>query len=810
MKKILVFATLALIAAACSSAPNLTSVDTAARGGTPSKPNTDGKYDVTGLLEVTVNGIGGDPNKATATAVFHGVNKAGQLGAKNIYVNAGTVTLTKKFVSSFDLNNGAATQRYVQTGFEILNSGTFTYANMTMVATSLVGATVDTGVVTTVGGTAISSMINSTGGTITDVPVARSFIPSHGFTPGFNFAPNPNLADMQYLTRADALNVKYYGQVSGVIPAINVNKVLPLEYGFTGRNTAGTSRVIYNAACTVPAGTCNKGYVTFAHSFPLNADVSKQPVSYKSWYVVANEYTKTYSHALEGDVVNGAATVAGLPLASVEIKNNRTRILEYRGVGKTFVPATGVDTLENVCQITTANAVGADPVVKYPVVNPTFPGAWDGCFGEGGQRARTFSTAFDPASSVAVDPISDDVVIVGTTAATSKIALAKFDKSGRQTMSVEYTPPSPQFRNGNKVLKAVVSPIRSEIYVLGVTSDIGSEFGQGRYFVLRFSSTGVANAIYTTGLTDLANYSSVSDATGDIHLGPVNPSFPNNQPVYFLYQPRDFNTTTGSTDYSWRITALDGGNAAPGTIPLFGVISTFGTAGTFTNPGIYSVFGVNDKPVALAGNASNMVMVGYNSVTGFMENFSIDYNGNGNSLWGFGGANYFSAGSTTVTYNNTLLFAGAKFFVTSAKLLSNGKLLVAGTARTGAAVTTDANTFIFQSTATGVLDTAGFTPGAFINTATRFYNCSPSVTTDDLVPAITVRPNGEIFVVSYGSTGHCVARLSAIGTVLSTQDYDLAYGYVKSPASSAQFTAAGRLAIGGTAGTSAIVGLIKQ
>jgi hypothetical protein len=156
----------------------------------PIKPNPkNNTFDVTGLLEVTVSGIGGDSKNAKATAVFHSLNPSGNLGAKQIYANAGTITLTQKFVDNFDLTTGATTKRYVQTGFEILNSSATNYPNMTLVATSLAAAATDSGVVTTVGGTAISSLLNNTGGAITDVSVARSVVPTHGFSAGFKSPP---------------------------------------------------------------------------------------------------------------------------------------------------------------------------------------------------------------------------------------------------------------------------------------------------------------------------------------------------------------------------------------------------------------------------------------------------------------------------------------------------------------------------------------------------------------------------------------------------------------------------------------------
>jgi hypothetical protein len=806
MKKILVFATLALIAAACSNAPqtvNTSVIDSTARGSrTPSVDSS--KYEVAGMLEVTVSGIKPNSSEGTTTAKFFAADKSGKLSSKGLLVPNSSVTFTPQYVSSFDTFSGPTTTRYVEAGFAITNNSPTTYYNMTMVAASLAAATTSSGVTTTVGGTALSDILNGGGAPITDVAVARSMNPVHGFTPAATYAPSSSKADLHYLTAAEAASVKAQGQSTGQIPAININKVFPLEYGFVARNAAGTGRTISPSTCA-PVN-CNKGNVTFAYSFPLNPSIANQPYSYKMQFVVANEFIATWSQML----TNETGTVAGVPFANPLISTHRSRILEYRGADKKFIPASGVDLLDNVCSIKTANAVGGAPALQYPVVNPTFAGVWDGCFGEGGQRARTYSTAFNTASSVSVDPITDQIVIAGATGIQgsggwgTKIALAKFDKTGKQTMAVEYTPLPTQLNGGPyiKVKKVIVSKtFGGEIYVFGYSNDFGSEFPIGGIFVIRFTPAGVANGFYKQGSQLISNVST-SELSGDMYLDQSSTVTP---PVaYVLYNEE---TPYPASTPSWNVTAI---NAGPtGTL---GVLSTFGNLGTFSFP-----VAANHKPTALTGNASNMVMVGYDtslsptSTSTAVLNFAIDYSGNLYSPWGFGGYNAFYASPvTTGIGQNTLLIAGAKFSVTSAKLLSNGKLLVAGTARTGAAVTTDADTFIFQSTAAGALDTAGFTPGAFINTATRFYNCSPSVTTDDLVPAITVRPNGEIFVVSYGSTGHCVARLSAIGTVLSTQDYDLAFGYVKSPASSAQFTAAGRLAIGGTAGTSAIVGLIKQ
>jgi Domain of unknown function (DUF5122) beta-propeller len=804
MKKILVFATLALIAAACSSAPqtvNTSVVDSAARGSRTPTPSVDSsKYEIAGMLEVTVTGFQPNSSEGTATAQFFAADKSGKLSSKGLLVPNSNVAFAPQFVNSFDTFSGPTTTRYIQAGFNITNNSPTTYYNMTMVASSLAAATTSSGVVTTVGGTALSDILNGLGNPITDVNVARSMNPVHGFTPAATYAPSITKADLHYLTAAEANSVKVQGQSTGQIPAVNINKVFPLEYGFVARSSTG--RTISPSTCA-PVN-CNKGNVTFAYSFPLDADIAKQPRAYKMQFVVANEFIATWSQMLN----NEAGTVAGVPVANPLISTHRTRVLEYRAAGKTFIPASGVDLLDNVCSIKTANAVGATPPLQYPVVNPTFTGAWDGCFGEGGQRARTYSTNFGKNSSMTVDPISDNVVIAGVTGTLSagdtkgtKIAISKFDKTGKKTLSFEYPPTLAEVGQGGvsafRVKKVLVDKVFGDIYVFGIAGNYVSGTGcVCSAFVISFN--GNTGAKYSHINFPFGSAVITPDFDGDMYLDQQANVFPFN--VYVVFSD---NLSVSPWSDQWVFKAFSGGS----TTGVFQTGTGFGTSDTYvkTFPG-YSSSTI--QPVELTGNASRLVAVGADLVYSAIWGVATNLSGAPDTTWGTGG---------TVNFDNTnslLFWPTPKFSITSAKLLSDGKLLFAGTTRVGnpPAPTADGDVFVARLTAAGTQDLT-FNSPAFIQGG-KYYNCSSSPA-EDVNPAIALRSNGEIYVVSQtgptGGTGHCVARLSADGsTIISKQDYDMYFGQVKIPANTAQFTASGRLAIGGRTGTSAMVGLIKQ
>jgi hypothetical protein len=813
MKRILVLASLALIAAACSSSPQtVSSPDPHARVPVP---NPGSSYDVTGLLEVTVNGFEKNSSAGTASAKFYGIDKSGKLSAKGLLVPNSNVAFTPQFVSSFDTFSGATTTRYVEAGFNITNNSPTTYYNMTMVASSLAAATTSSGVITTVGGTALSDILNGVGAPIPDVAVARSMVPVHGFTAGFTYAPNVNMADLHFLTAAEAASVKAQGQASGQIPAININKVLPLEYGFVARNAVGTGRTISPSTCTTL--NCNKGKVTFAYSFPLDANIAKQPYSYKVWYVVANEFIATWSQMLNDDVIGGVRTVAGVPYANPLISTHRSRVLENGGADKRFIPASGTDLLENLCAVKTANAVGADPVFKHPAVSSSAIGALDGCYGENGVRGRRFSNTedFNPGASISVDKAYREIVIAGTLGSHpnffsadddqkfgKKLAISKFDQTGKQLWSTVL--PLTSFPSGFfvaadfvMVKRVISSAITNQIVVFGMVQRCENSLGctdivlDGLVpFVLRFTRSGVLTGYSYLTAQPTTQIGFLALPTGDLF---VDQNAPANPDIYVAY----------SSDYSeppsrdWILTKLNGSPTS--VLTSLPPVGAFGSAGSYTRTMNDNSGGNNYDDVTISGLVvinGKSIIVGQNSAASILTT-AVTAAGIADTSWD---------GDGLAVYPTTQTGLAGQSRVTSAKSVvpSDGTIIIAG--HTKIVGTSRRDYFALKVDALGALGTGFGTGGKTI------VDCATNGSSN-LNPQIAMRSNGEIFLIGQSgpatSTGHCVSRLGSTGSVLSSQNYDLVPGVAEIPASDAHFTDSGRLVVGGTAGANAVTGLIK-
>jgi hypothetical protein len=437
-------------------------------------------------------------------------------------------------------------------------------------------------------------------------------------------------------------------------------------------------------------------------------------------------------------------------------------------------------------------------------VNPTATGVFDGCFGEGGVRARTYSTNFGKNSSLTVDPVSDEVVIAGVTGALSvgdtkgsKIAVSKFNKAGQKTLSFEFTPTATEVGQGAvtelRVTKVLVDKFYQDIYVFGFAGTTGFEFGcVCSAFVISFDGfTGQKLAHINFPLFGSTVLS--QDPTGDMYFDQQFNSTP--VKVYVVFS--ETQQVSPNAD-QWVFKSFLGGSTAG----IFPTNTAFGTAGTYTTN-----WGTSNStifPVALTGNANRLVAVGSNNADSAVLTVATSLTGVPDATWDFDGI---------ASYTNASLGIQPlpKFAISSAKMLSNGEVIIAGHARRSLGLNDDTDMFVIKSTPTGGLTT----PYGNTNGIAGARNCTLGVLTDDLNPTIAARPNGEFFLVSQtgvpGSTGHCVTKFNSSGQPSPTGGlFDLYFGQVKIPANTAQFTASGRLAIGGRTGTSAMVGLIKQ
>jgi hypothetical protein len=778
VKKILVFATLALIAAACSSAPQ--TVNTVSISPRTPTPNVDSsKLDVTGLMEVTVSGIKPNSSEGTASAKFYSVDKSGKLGTKGLLVPNSNVTFVPQFVSSYETGPGNGglpyNSRYIQAGFEITNNSPTTYYNMTMVASSLAAATTSSGVVTTVGGSAFSDFLNGLGIPITDVNIARSGTPIHGFTPTSTYIANAALADLHYLTPAEAASVKVQGQNSGQIPAVNVNKVLPLEYGFVARNAAGTGRII--GASTCAAVNCNKGRVTFAYRFPLNTDLAKRPYAYKMWFVVANEYIPTWSSSFPGEyTATGTLTVAGIPVTNPLIATHRTRTVFGNFAGKGNAPANGADTLQNLCEIKTANAVGANPAQKFPDFLASFsgPGTYNRCFGEEGKRIKNYPF-FASVDAMTVDPVNSKTLVAGITGSSVFITRFNVDGSLDSTFggvggTILYNLDSINPGSYEHYISGItVTPSAGSNHEIIVAGAVGSQLTYTVPFLLRFADNGTKNGeVFLPG--------------GNTEPSTFKPKIVQGPPgIVFVAQKLDYtNLTVSAVNLNTTVPTLQSG---------------FGTLGSVTiaNPNLNTA--TSSEPAVSAIDYSNGKIVistdGYTFGAGGVITYDHFY--------------LYKLNATNGTLDSTFDIDGIKFIpgsfyslinikTSSVKLLSNGSMLFAGHTKP-AGFTTG----VYFAAKLNVDGTAAF--GFFgNNTGDVQVVCKNSLPySDDINPYLALKNDGSIFLVGSTTDGlipvnTCVVAYSSSGTFLTKNSYDL-FGATNNAPVGAAFNGLGKMVI---------------
>jgi hypothetical protein len=167
MKRILVFTTLAVIAAACSTTPD-------PRTTTPINPPTNNgnqSKGPLGVLAVTVEGIGTNSLKATAQLFDSPGQSGGQSGglsAKAIdvpLVPSNGLLYQTAFTNSFD--DTISNRRFLTVAFNITNNTSNSYNNLVHMAMALKNANVTgsnpnstglTGTISTIGGTNISNI----------------------------------------------------------------------------------------------------------------------------------------------------------------------------------------------------------------------------------------------------------------------------------------------------------------------------------------------------------------------------------------------------------------------------------------------------------------------------------------------------------------------------------------------------------------------------------------------------------------------------------------------------------------------------
>jgi hypothetical protein len=311
------------------------------RGSSP-PPISAEKPGVLGLLEVTISGIGETP---TASAQF--IHQNGGLSAQAVTVVSDVgINLTRRAVSFYD--DDVNLVRYVQAVFDITNTTSNTFANLTLYAVNVPG--------TTLSGTGVAGMAKADGTSIVPTTVlqasplvtgesmVRGMKPSHAMR--LNSAGNgteintPGLASLQVFTQSEASTVQT--GAAALTPPI-VGEVL--QYGFVAHNLLG-GRAIGASGCSTP--NCNKGVVALGYKFPRVNPRRDNPFTFSLYFVVTNETTSIVTQSLEEQNDNGRSGSRAFQLgSSAEIRalagstlggSNINRVCQARTAGTNAAP----------------------------------------------------------------------------------------------------------------------------------------------------------------------------------------------------------------------------------------------------------------------------------------------------------------------------------------------------------------------------------------------------------------------------------------------------------------------------------------
>ncbi len=140
------------------------------------------------------------------------------------------LSFTRKYSSSVDLD--AINERYMSATFEVKNNSGAAINNMSLIAYNQGNSSI--------GGTAVKSLINFGGTVIADTSIAQSIYPVQSLKRnGADLVVDPDNADFQGFTPTDAESVGNTAKANQIIKAEDT----PLEYGFIARNNTNTRTI---------------------------------------------------------------------------------------------------------------------------------------------------------------------------------------------------------------------------------------------------------------------------------------------------------------------------------------------------------------------------------------------------------------------------------------------------------------------------------------------------------------------------------------------------------------------------------------
>jgi uncharacterized delta-60 repeat protein len=733
--------TLAFLAA-CSSTLESTPVAT-------DSTNTSSNF--VGLLEVQVSGIGEGGTPTSSARFVDPASLTPDLNAKAVEVvpvNGSSalndVQFIPKLKDSFD--ETSTSMRYISNSFELVNRKTTNFNNFTLYAVSIPG--------TTVGGTALANIRTAGGTLITSESIARSFKPTHGMRKnGFSLAEiNPNSADLQLFTPTEVNNptngVQQKAIVNGVVPG---NSTV-LEYGFVARNKGDlSSRTIAprNTASDCTANTC-KGVVTLAYKLPVLNPGASSPVSFRMYFVVANETNAIISQSLEEQ---SAGTVAG---RSSVTAFDQVRTLVGSGYGLNAI------NLNPLCRVRTATGSMADSflgAVPAPVA-----GGLDACFGTGGKRALPGTRI--PYNTLGIQSDGKIVVALTETTPSNRIWLERYNTNGSFDTSFD----------GDGRVRTQFGSGSAAVFALGIQGD-------GKIVVAADSSNGSNNSAivllrYNTDGSLDTSFDGDGIVTTDIGTS--------NDRAEALAIQSDGKivvagrTQTGLTnDSDFALVRYNTDGSLDTSFDTDGIVTT---AIGSSDDSAYSLAIQTDGKIVAAGTSRNdsnadFALVRYNA------NGSLDtsFDGDGIVTTAIGSA-YYSANAMRIQGDGKIVVTGITYNGTNydfalVRYNTNGSL---DTSFDGDGIVTTAigsgediaNALAIQSD--GKIVVAGYTSGAGRDFALVRYNTNGSLDTSfdgdgkvitaigsgndsDYATAVAIQGDGKILVAGFGYPAYGLA-----------------------------------------------------
>jgi uncharacterized delta-60 repeat protein len=369
-------------------------------------PSNTASAPIAGLLEVRIEGIG-DATSAVATFTAASGNSSVNTRALTALPDS-VLKLVRREVSFHDVGNpgDSGAMRYIQASFELTNLRNTNFNNLNLIAINLPS--------NSIGGTAISGILNARGEAITNDTTAQAFMPTHGMqTTRSGLGVNPYSADLQFFTQTEANAVQT--QAALLNPPL-VGDVL--QYGFVAHNNAG-GRAIEGSSCSTP--DCNKGLISLAYKFPLVSPRAANPWGFTAYFVVMDQTETFVSQSLEEQnqcTVLGQEQVS--PLTTTLPKIRTLQGSSYRSTN-----------LERLAGVRTAGT-NAAPLASLPLPPAKLGGSLDQtCFAPGGIVTTAVGTGEDIAADLALTSDNKTVVTGYTNNGTQDLLLvARYNLNG--------------------------------------------------------------------------------------------------------------------------------------------------------------------------------------------------------------------------------------------------------------------------------------------------------------------------------------------------------------------------------------------